>query len=172
MGGIRPAKARAPWVGSDVGENNTASNVGGGCGIFKQKVGVDLQFKSLDDGYGIDIGCGTDLVTVSVGIDVVPLVDAATIVVDASLGQVFEITLGGNRVMGNPSNAVDGRKIIFRVYQDGTGGRTLSWDTNYRFSTDLPQPTLSTAIGALDYFGFMYNGTASKWDYLAEVKGF
>ena len=37
----------------DDGENNTASNLGGGIGVFDGKVGVDLQFRSLVSQNGI-----------------------------------------------------------------------------------------------------------------------
>jgi len=40
-------------VAGGSGEINTASNVGVGNGIFKQKTGVDLEFKSIDVGSGI-----------------------------------------------------------------------------------------------------------------------
>lgn len=40
---------------SDSGEANTASNVGSGEGVFKEKVGVDLRFKSLVAGTNINI---------------------------------------------------------------------------------------------------------------------
>jgi hypothetical protein len=41
------------------GEVNTASNVGGGAGVFKQKTGVDLEFRSLSSA-DFDITEGTD----------------------------------------------------------------------------------------------------------------
>jgi hypothetical protein len=103
---------------------------------------------------------------------VVALTDAATIATDASLGNTFTVTLGGNRTLGAPTNPVSGQKIIYRVTQDGTGSRTLSYNAVFRFSTDVPSPTLSTAAGATDYLGFQYNAAAAKWDCLAVVKGF
>lgn len=106
---------------------------------------------------------------------VVELTDAATIAVDASLGNVFDVTLGDNRTMGNPTNApADGytQKIIFRVKQDGTGSRTLAWDTDYRFSTDLASPTLTTTAGATDLIGFVYHQDDGKWDCVALNQGF
>ena len=47
------------------GEVNTASNVGAGDGVFKQKVGDDLEFKSLVAGTGITLTPGTDDITVA-----------------------------------------------------------------------------------------------------------
>jgi len=103
----------------------------------------------------------------------VALVDAATVAVDASLGSKFEVTLGGNRQLGNPTNPAGcGQLILFRVRQDGTGTRILTYDTKYRFSTSLPSPTLSTGINKVDYLGFIYDKTADKWDFISFVKGF
>ena len=100
------------------------------------------------------------------------LTDGATINTDASKGNRFSVTLGGNRTMANPTNAANGAQIIYRIKQDGTGSRTLSWGTAFRFSSSLASPTLSTAASKVDYIGFEYNSADSKWDCLAQNIGF
>ena len=47
------------------GQNNTASNLGAGLGIFKEKLGVDLRFKSLKEGDGISISSSSGELTIS-----------------------------------------------------------------------------------------------------------
>jgi len=47
------------------GEVNTASNIGPGIGIFAQKVGVDLEFKSLVAGTNVTISSDADSVTIN-----------------------------------------------------------------------------------------------------------
>lgn len=47
-----------------LGEVNTASNVGSGVGVYKEKVGADLSFKSLIAGDGIAITSGTNTITI------------------------------------------------------------------------------------------------------------
>lgn len=104
------------------------------------------------------------------------LTDGATINLDASLGNLFRVTLGGNRTMAAPSNATDGQRIILEVIQDGTGSRTLTLTTGssgaFAFGTDLTSITLTTTASARDLIGCVYSGSASRWLVTSIVKGF
>jgi hypothetical protein len=103
---------------------------------------------------------------------VVHLTDAATIAVDASLGNDFRVTIAGNRTMGTPSNPSNGEQIIFQITQ-GTGAPfTITWANGYQFSAALPQPTLSTSAGQTDLLGFVYNATTGTWLLAAFLNGF
>jgi len=104
---------------------------------------------------------------------VAALTDAATITPKATTTDLGIITLGGNRTIANPSGvAASGQELLLRLKQDVTGSRTVTWDTKYRFSTDVPRPTLSTAAGKIDYIRFIYNAEDDKWDCLRVVRGF
>jgi hypothetical protein len=103
---------------------------------------------------------------------VIALTDAATIAVNASLGNTFTVTLGGNRTLGTPSNPTSGQKIIVRVTQDGTGGRTLSYSSGWNLGADFTGLGLSTTAGATDYIGAIYNGITSKWDVVSIMRGY
>lgn len=102
----------------------------------------------------------------------VGLTDAATIAVNAALGNLFRVTLGGNRTLGAPSNPTDGQTAHFEITQDGTGSRTLAYASAYEFSTTLASPTLSTAAGKVDLLSFRYSSVASKWRCLLIDLGF
>ena len=47
---------------------------------------------------------------------------------------------------------------MISVIQDGTGSRTLSFDSNYKF-TGGTAPTLTTTASARDVIVFVSNGT-------------
>lgn len=102
----------------------------------------------------------------------VDLVDAATIATNAALGSHFRVTLGGNRTLGNPTNLIDGQKIIWEVIQDGSGSRTLAFDTNFAFGTDIPSITLSTTLNKRDFIGGVYNSTSGKIYVTSFIKGY
>lgn len=102
----------------------------------------------------------------------VALTDATTIATDASLGNYFRVTLGGNRTLGNPTNMVDGQKCIWELIQDGTGSRTITLGSAFALGTDISAVTLTTTASKRDFLGAIYNSTATKWYVIAFVKGY
>ena len=77
------------------------------------------------------------------------LTDATSIVLDFALGNNFVVTLGGNRTLEAPSNAVAGQSGQIHIIQDGTGSRTLAYNAAYQF-VSAAAPTLSTGAGDVD----------------------
>lgn len=108
----------------------------------------------------------------ALGPAVVELTDAPTIAVDASAGNDFRVTLAASRTMGTPSNPANGQQIIFQITQGSAGSATLTWAAGYEFSSELPQPALSTAPGQTDLLGFIYNAAKGTWLLAAFVYGF
>lgn len=91
------------------------------------------------------------------------LTDGASIASDWATGNVFTVTLGGNRTLSNPTNASNGQVCVYRLRQDGTGSRLLSLDTKYRVSTDV-NATLTTTANKTDYMVVAYHSGDDKFD--------
>jgi hypothetical protein len=115
---------------------------------------------------------GSLAVTGSITQTVFTLTDAATISIDASISNDFKVTLTDNRILGNPIGTVDSQTLKFAISQDGTGGRTLSFDTKYRFGFEIGTPIISTAANTTSYIGVRYNGDDDKFDVIAFVSGY
>jgi hypothetical protein len=82
------------------------------------------------------------------------LTDGATITPDFDANQNFSVTLGGNRTLANPSNIDAGQTGSIFVVQDGTGSRTLSFGTYWKFAGGTA-PTLSTAVSVVDRIDYI-----------------
>lgn len=71
----------------------------------------------------------------------VALADAATIALDLATGINFTVTLGGNRTLGNPSNAKPGQQGTTTVSRAAL--QTLSFGVNWRLYGNASLPTAS-----------------------------
>jgi len=60
-------------TGSGSGEANTATNVGSGRQVFKQKSGVNLEFRSLVEGSNVSLTQNADTVVIAASAGVAPL---------------------------------------------------------------------------------------------------
>lgn len=92
--------------------------------------------------------------------DVVTLTDAASIAWDWSLGPIAKVTLTDNRALAAPTNqnGKAGTWALF-IYQDAVGGRTLSYDNSYLF-TSGNDPVLSASASAVDVLVCVSDGTS------------
>tara|TARA_R100000734_G_scaffold4021_1_gene3534 strand:- start:1411 stop:2925 length:1515 start_codon:yes stop_codon:yes gene_type:complete len=144
QGSLKLAGADVQIVNSD----NTAvmaQFISGG----KNELRFDGNTKFETTSSGIDI---TGNATSSVS----SLSDGSTITVNFASASHFTVTLGGNRTFGDPgstSNAIGSSGSIF-IVQDGTGSRTASFHSDYKFAGGTA-PTLSTAANAVDRLDFV-----------------
>jgi len=90
------------------------------------------------------------------------LTDEATITWNVIDSPVAKVTLAGNRTLSAPSGTtpIAGQFVSLLAIQDGTGGRTITWNAAYEFALDTA-PTLTATASLGDLFTFRYNG--SKW---------
>ncbi len=85
---------------------------------------------------------------------------SASITIDASLGNVFSITLAGNVTSSSLINALANQRIEIHLIQDATGSRTFSWPVNMKF-VGGSAPALTTTANSADIFTFTFDG--SNW---------
>jgi hypothetical protein len=102
----------------------------------------------------------------------VDLTDGATIAIDASLGSDFVLLISGNRTFDEPTNATDRKVIRIWIVQDGAGSRTATFDTVYRFPTDLPAGTLTATPNFGDLYEFIFAQGNNTWDCIRIVRGY
>lgn len=86
---------------------------------------------------------------------------------DVSTCDEFDVTAqAGALKLNNPSGTpVNGQKLIVRIKDNGTA-QALTYDTQFRASSDLALPT-TTVLSKTLYMGFIYNSADTKWDLVA-----
>ena len=96
--------------------------------------------------------------TASQNFDEQTLTDGSTIDLNLQTQQVSKVTLGGNRTFNAPSNHAAGLVCVLTIIQDGTGSRTATFNSAYKFAGGTA-PTLTTTASARDILVFMSDGT-------------
>jgi hypothetical protein len=100
---------------------------------------------------------------------ILTLTDGATINWAMEQSTIAKVTLAGNRTVAAPTNLRVAAEIILEVNQDGTGSRTLTWNSVFKWPGGIA-PTLTTAASAKDVFSFYCDGTNLYGTYMNDVK--
>ena len=82
------------------------------------------------------------------------LTSAATITIDLDNTNFYSVTLDTNATFANPSNVTVGQAGSIFITQDGTGSRTASWGSQWKFIGGTA-PTLTTTAAAVDRIDYV-----------------
>ena len=69
------------------------------------------------------------------------------------------LTLNSDKTFSAPTNATTGHYYILTIVQDGTGGRSVTWHDDFRFSGIGDNLSLSQSASTRDVLAFQYTGT-------------
>jgi len=86
--------------------------------------------------------------------NITALSDGSTITIDMATACHHSVTLGGNRTFAAPSNQAVGQSGSIFITQDGTGSRTASFNSAFKFVGGTA-PTLTTGAGLTDRIDYI-----------------
>ena len=116
-----------------------------GTGNLQLQLGGSTKFEVVSGGVSLTGGAASNITALS---------DGATITIDMATACHHSVTLGGNRTFAAPSNQVVGQSGSIFITQDGTGSRTASFNSAFKFVGGVA-PTLSTAASAIDRIDYI-----------------
>ena len=103
------------------------------------------KFETASGGVSLTGGAAANITALS---------DGSTITIDMATACHHSVTLGGNRTFAAPSNQVVGQAGSIFVTQDGTGSRTASFNSAFKFVGGTA-PTLTTGAGLTDRIDYI-----------------
>lgn len=161
----------------DVSGTDTTFTAGNGTAGFSHDVtvGGDLTVTGdiTDSGVAVPtISSTSTLTNKRVTPRVETLTDAATVTPASDSYDGGKLTtLSQATEIANPTGTpTEFQRYTLRI--ESSTSRALTWGSQFRFSTDLPDPAATTGGGSTDYLAFIWNATDSKWDCVAKNFGF
>ena len=112
---------------------------------------ADLYF---DNTKKFETASGGVSLTGGAAANITALSDGSTITIDMATACHHSVTLGGNRTFAAPSNQVVGQAGSIFITQDGTGSRTASFNSAFKFVGGTA-PTLTTTASAVDRIDYI-----------------
>ena len=113
-----------------------------------------LRSDTADSGSGLLTLSGGLALSGKIGAAITAASDGSTITLDLGANTHQSVTLGGNRTFAAPSNQTVGQSGSIFITQDGTGSRTASFNSAFKFVGGTA-PTLSTAANAVDRIDYV-----------------
>jgi len=116
-----------------------------GTGDLKFQLGGSTKFQLASGGVSLTGGAAANITALS---------DGSTITIDMATACHHSVTLGGNRTFAAPSNQVIGQSGSLFITQDGSGSRTASFNSAFKFVGGTA-PTLTTTAAAVDRIDYV-----------------
>lgn len=168
IGGVEESDIPAVFARKDLLTTKGDMYVAGAGGILTRfPVGANGTVLTADSTQAAGVRYALPSAVITAGRAVLTdVVAPATVAVDGALGSYFSLLMtsavGANRIIGNPTNLLDGHRLYFEIIQDSVGARTVTWGNAYIWTTDVPLVTLVAGAGKSTFAGFLYNAQTGK----------
>jgi len=129
-------------LGKDNGESILIATPDGSVELYEDNV---KKFETSSGGVSLTGGAAANITALS---------DGSTITIDMATACHHSVTLGGNRTFAAPSNQAVGQAGSIFITQDGTGSRTASFNSAFKFVGGTA-PTLTTGAGLTDRIDYI-----------------
>jgi hypothetical protein len=97
---------------------------------------------------------------------------SGTINTNASLGDIFDLTLAASGTLSNPTNPTDGQSIRWRISHNANN-LVLNFGNQFKIPSSATSPLpISSTSGSMDILGATYDSSRNKWDIIAFVPGY
>ena len=130
-------------IRDNAGSNILAQFINGGANELYHN--ATKKFETASGGVSLTGGAAANVTALS---------DGSTITIDMATACHHSVTLGGNRTFAAPSNQVVGQAGSIFITQDGTGSRTASFNSAFKFVGGTA-PTLTTTAAAVDRIDYI-----------------
>lgn len=164
------------------GEANTGANAGSGAGVFRDKTGTTLNFRSIVAATAaVVVSQLTDTIQVAFGHVLTAALNAANFAIQAAktvtfnavvdngnsgtaktidwtAGQKQKVVLTGNVTFTFTAPPGPGNFVLL-VTQDATGGRTTAWPASVKWPAGAAPAIQSGAAGSVHLVAFFYDGS-------------
>jgi len=76
----------------------------------------------------------------------------------------FDLVAYENFLLANPTGAINGQRVTWRIKQGNAGGWIITYGSKFRVKTGGTFPVLSTPGNSVDYLVAIYNSSRDTWD--------
>ncbi len=153
------------------GSNSSATPTAGGIGYG---TGTAHAYTSAGTAGQVVVSAASSAPAFGVGAATTPSAvtfSATAMTVNCLLSNVFTTTFTANvTVAPTISNPIDGQTINWFITQDGTGSRTMTWPSSFKWQGGVVG-VLSTPASSVDLLVGTYRSTTASW-YVSLAKAF
>lgn len=128
-----------------------------GSGYIEESLSINKDASSNIPTERLDVG-GNIVLSGQAYNPIYTIAHTATVTPNWDNSGMQKVTLASATTVANSTNLKSGAVYTVYLYQDATGGRVITWGSQYKFPTAVA-PTLTATPSALDIITFVSDGT-------------
>lgn len=91
---------------------------------------------------------------------------------DATQQSIRRATVSDNFTLENPTNAIDGQKLVWELQQNGTGGFAVTYGSKFVIPSAITDSTISGTANETSIIAAIYNASKDEFLVTGVIQGY